>query len=169
MENRQQALYWNELVDLKVACEYTRRYRDRLAAAMNRFAVIRAVVSVSALGTWAAVKSYPMVWGGIIAAAQVADALQNTIPFAARLRGTNGLCPTLDALFIDCQIEWEDIRAGGLAESEITRRRHKVMMLRHAADLKNLPNGLPVRKSLLRLAEVDANAYFKKMFAGEGM
>jgi hypothetical protein len=31
MENRQQALYWNEMVDLKVACEYTRRYRERPA------------------------------------------------------------------------------------------------------------------------------------------
>jgi hypothetical protein len=62
MDNRQQALYWNELVELKVMCEYVRRYRDSLAAWQTRFAVIRAVVSVSALGTWAAVRSYPMVW-----------------------------------------------------------------------------------------------------------
>jgi hypothetical protein len=40
------------------------------------------------------------------------------------------------------------------------------MMLRQAADLKNRPNGLPVRKSPLRLAEADADAYFKKMFLG---
>jgi hypothetical protein len=82
MESRRQALPWDELVDLKVGCEYVLRYRDGLAATMTRFAVIRAVVSVSALGTWAAIKSYPMVWGGIIAAAQVADALQTAIPLA---------------------------------------------------------------------------------------
>jgi hypothetical protein len=87
-------------MDLKVGCEYVRRYRDSLAATTTRFAVIRAVVSVSALGTWAAVKSYPMVWGGIIAAAQVADALQNAIPFAARFRATNALRATFDSLFI---------------------------------------------------------------------
>ncbi len=78
MENGQQALYWAELVDLKVGCEYIRRYRDGLAATMTRFAVIRAVVSVSALGAWAAVKSYPMLWGGIIAAAQVWPTLCKT-------------------------------------------------------------------------------------------
>jgi hypothetical protein len=167
MENRQQTLYWNELVDLKVACEYTRRYRDSLAAAITRFAIIRATVSVSALGTWAAVKSYPMLWGGIIAAAQVADALQNAIPFAARFRGTNALSATLDALFIDCQMEWETIRTGALAESEIIQRRHKLMMLRHDADLKNLPNGLPMKKSLFRLAEADADAYLKNIFREE--
>ncbi|HUB44520.1 MAG TPA: hypothetical protein VMB73_06010 [Acetobacteraceae bacterium] len=84
---------------------------------MTRFAVIRAVVSISALGTWAAVRAYPMVWGGIIAAAQVADALQNAIPFAARFRGTNALLAALEALLIDCQMEWEVIFAGRLDEN----------------------------------------------------
>jgi hypothetical protein len=164
MDNRQQALYWNELVELKVMCEYVRRYRDSLAAWQTRFAVIRAVVSVSALGTWAAVRSYPMVWGGIIAAAQVADALQNAIPFAARFRGTNALCATLDALFIECQMEWEDIYAGRLDEAEIIKRRHKLMTLRLDADQKNLPNALPVKTKLLRLAKDDATAYFHSSF-----
>ncbi len=103
---------WNELVDLKVACQYTWRYRDSLAAAITRFAVIRDVVSVSPLGTWAVVKSYPMVWGGIIAATQVADALQNATPFATRFRKTNALSAVLDAGLIDCQMEWEAIRTG---------------------------------------------------------
>jgi hypothetical protein len=51
-ENRAQALYWSELVELKVGCEYVRRYRDGLSAALTRFAVGRALVSVSALGAW---------------------------------------------------------------------------------------------------------------------
>ena len=37
MENhRLQALYWAELVQLKVGCEYIRRYRDRLGALGER-------------------------------------------------------------------------------------------------------------------------------------
>jgi hypothetical protein len=164
MENRQQGLYWAELVELKVACEYVRRYRDSLAAWQTRFAVIRAVVSVSALGTWAAVQSHPMIWGGIIAAAQVADALQGAIPLAARFRGTNTLCATLDALFIDCQMEWEDVYAGRLDEAEIIKRRHKLMILRLDADQKNLPNALPVNNKLLRLAKEDATTYFHATF-----
>ncbi|HUB11704.1 MAG TPA: hypothetical protein VMB34_07075 [Acetobacteraceae bacterium] len=161
MENRLQALYWAELVQLKVSCEYIRRYRDSLGAWVTRFAVIRAVVSVSALGTWAAVKAYPMVWGGIIAAAQVADALQSAVPFSARFRSTNALLVALEALLIDCQMEWEDIYAGRLDENEINKRRHAMMKLRHEAEVKNLPNGLPVRSKLFRLAEDDAAAYFR--------
>ncbi len=167
MENRQQSLYWAELVELKVACEYIRRYRDSLAAWQTRFAVIRAVVSVSAISTWAAVKAYPMVWGGIIAAAHVSDAVQNAIPFAARFRGTNALCATLDALFIDCQMEWEDIFAGRLDEAEIIKRRHRMMTLRLDADHKNLPNALPVRRDLLNLAKEDAATYLKTNFSSE--
>ncbi len=161
MESRLQDLYWAELVQLKVSCEYIRRYRDSLGAWVTRFAVIRAVVSVSALGTWAAVKSYPMLWGGIIAAAQVADALQNAIPFASRHRGTSALVVSLDALFIDCQREWEDIYAGRLDNAEISVRRQAMMTHRHDELAKHLPNGIPLRKNLFALAERDAIRYLK--------
>lgn len=167
MENRQQALYWNELVQLKVDCGYIRRYRDRLAATVTRFTLIRAVVSVSALGTWAVVRAYPMLWGGIIAASQIADALQNAMGYATRLRGATALSFALEALFIDCLMEWEDIFGGRIEEEEIIKRRHKLMTLRHDADRKHLPNPLPFRPALLRLAEAEANAYLKVVFPNE--
>jgi hypothetical protein len=167
MENRQQALYWNELIALKVGCEYVRLYRSDLGRWMTRFAVLRAIASSGAIATWAVVKSYPLVWGGIIAASQVADALQSAIPLAARFRGTNTLCATFDALFIDCQVEWEDIFAGRLDDVEINKRRHKLMKLREDADAKNLPNGLPDRKDFLKLAEDKAAAYFKNTYPNE--
>ena len=81
--------------------------------------------------------------------------------------GTNALCSALDALFIDCQMEWEDIFAGRLDEVEITRRRHKMMTLRLNADQKNLPNALPRRERLLKLAESDAEACFNNTFPDE--
>jgi hypothetical protein len=90
-----------------------------------------------------------MVWSGVIVAAQVADALQNAMAFTARYRGTSALVNTLDALLIDCQMEWEDIYAGRLDEAEIAKRRHAMMARRREADAKNLPGGLPVQKSCL--------------------
>jgi hypothetical protein len=41
------------------------------------------------------------------------------------------------------------------------------MMLRHEADLKNLPNGLPQRRALLKLAEADPDACMKCVFPDE--
>jgi len=97
MENRQQALYWAELVQLRVDCGYMRRYRDSLRATVERYAAIRAVVSVSALGTWAVVRAYPIVWGGIIVASQVAEALQIAMGYTDRLRGATALSFALEA------------------------------------------------------------------------
>ncbi len=164
MENRQQALYWAELTDLKVACEYIRLYRDHLARVTNRMTLFRGGVSIVALGTWIAVKSYPIVWGAIITASQMTELLQQTIPFTQRQRGTNAFCAALDALFIDAQMEWEDIYGGKLDEDEINRRRHRLMKLRHEAEVKNLPDGLPLKKSLLRLAEMEAATYVENSF-----
>jgi len=51
---RARLLYWRELVQLKVDCEYVQRYRDLLARRMSQVAVARAIVSVGALGSWIA-------------------------------------------------------------------------------------------------------------------
>jgi hypothetical protein len=61
MASRSQALYWNELVELKVACEYVRRYRDSLNDILIRFAVARSVISVTALGGWITTNVNPQI------------------------------------------------------------------------------------------------------------
>ncbi len=159
--DRQQDLYWNQLVYVRVSCEYIRRYRDSLGTWMQRFAILRAVASVGALGTWAAVKSYPMVWGGIIAAAQVGDALQGAIPFGRRHQGASSLLMALERLSIDALTEWEDIVAGRLDEAAVIAKRHRMMMLQHEAEARHLPGGLPVRRDLMTLAKADAAAYLQ--------
>jgi hypothetical protein len=83
---RARSLYWRELVQLKVDCEYVQRYRDLVARRMSQVAVARAIVSVGALGSWIAGLGYPQLWGGVIVASQVAEAIQNVIPLAARER-----------------------------------------------------------------------------------
>ncbi len=146
--NRDDELYWIELVELKVACAHTRRYRDQQASWVTRFAVIRAVASVSALGTWAVVRA--------------CDAVQNAIPFAARLRGANALLLKLDALFIDCLMDVERIRAGGIDDSEVIRMPRGLLNRRGEAEAPAMPGGLPVKAALLRTAPPEADAHFAR-------
>jgi len=54
---RLQDLYWKALIQLKVECEYIRRYQANLEWWVTRIAMVRAGSSVGALGTWAVVKS----------------------------------------------------------------------------------------------------------------
>ena len=80
MENRAQSLYWTELIELKGACEYVRRYRDSLSATLTRFAVARSVVGVAALGGWITTNIDPHIWAAVIVLVQVAEALQRAVP-----------------------------------------------------------------------------------------
>lgn len=105
-----------------------------------------------------------MVWGGVIAAAQVTEAVEKATSLPAQARGTHAAMVALDALFIDAQMEWEDIFAGRIDEAEITKRRHALMLRRHEADVKNLPGGLRQSKRLLKLAEQEAMTYFKSVY-----
>lgn len=166
--HRQQELYFKELFQLKVACEYIRRYRRILSWWVVRFDGLRAIASSGAIATWAVVQKYPLIWGGIIAAAQVMDALKDVIPFTARQKAASGLVVSLDALFIEALFEWERVYAGQLDDDEITKRRRKLMELRHDAEVREFPTGdLPERPDLLALAEEDAKGYFLRMFGPE--
>lgn len=164
-EHRQQDLYFNELFQLKVACEYMRRYRNRLSRWVRGFAAFRAIASSGAIATWAIVREYPLVWGGIIAAAQVSDVLKDVFPFAARQKAAADLAMALEGLLIEALYEWEGVFAGQLTDEEITERRRRLMQVRHNAEMKHFPAGdLPEPPDLLKLAESDAVTYFENMF-----
>ncbi|HUZ65982.1 MAG TPA: hypothetical protein VMU82_19935 [Acetobacteraceae bacterium] len=106
-----------------------------------------------------------MIWGGVIAASQVADALKDVFPFTARHKAANDLVTTLEALLIEALYEAEGVYAGQFTNEQITDRRRVLMKLRHDADAKHFPTGdLPERKDLLALADEAAIAYFDSMF-----
>ena len=163
--HRQQDLYLSEVLQLMVAGEYMRRYRTILARRVTWFGAVRAIASSGAIAAWAVWRSYPMVWGGIIAVSQVADALKDVFPFTARHKAANDLATSLEALLIEALYEAEGVYAGQFTNEEITIRRRRLMKLKHDADVKHFPTGnLPERKDLLVLADDAAIAYFESIF-----
>jgi hypothetical protein len=162
--NRAYGLYWIELVQLKVDTVYVERYRDWLTAWLSRFAIGRAIVSVGALSSWFAGIGHPEVWGGIIVASQVAEAVVNALPLSARQKNLSAFALALEAILIDALMEWEDIHFGEIGARDITRRRHALMRLRHETEAKHLPSGLPVKRKFSMLAEREASAYFESIY-----
>ena len=153
-EHRQQELYFRELFQLKVRCEYIRRYRNILSAWMSRIAILRAVASSGSIAGWVVWRDYAFVWGAIIASSQLADALRDAIPYTARHNAANALLTDLDALFIEALFEWEGVFSGKFSNEEITERPRRLMQLQHDLDGKHFPTGdLPNRRDLLALAE----------------
>jgi hypothetical protein len=161
--NRAYGLYWIELVQLKIDTVYVEQYRDRLTTWLSWFSIGRAVVSVGALGSWFAGIGHPELWGGIIVASQVAEAVVNALPLSARQKNLSAFALALEAILIDALMEWEDIHSGEIGARDITRRRHALMRLRHETEAKHLPTGLPVKRKFSVLAEQEASSYFESM------
>src|SRR5579862_5907476 len=91
VDHRQQELYFTELWQLKVQCEYIRRYHGVLSWRVRAFGILRAVASSAGIGGWVIWKDLAFVWGAIIAASQVADAVKDQFPFTARQKAATGL------------------------------------------------------------------------------
>jgi len=163
--HRQQNLYFNELWQLKVQCEYIRQYREILSWWDTRFSFLRAIASSGGIAGWAIWKDYAFLWGAIIAASQLSDALKNVVPFTARQKAATGLLMEIDALFIETLFEWESVFSGKFTTEEITERRRKLMELQHSLQWKHFPTSdLPRRDDMFALAEQTAIPYLESMF-----
>ena len=161
---RQQQLYWAQMIELKVANAYIRRYRDYLGKWVTGLGVLRAVASSGGIAAWALWKEYAFVWGAIIAASQVTDALKDVFPFTKKHKAASVHTITLGAMFIDAQLEWENIYSGRYSDDQVMKLRHKLMKLQHDAERNNFPDGLAARDRLFAQAQHEAKEYFKATY-----
>jgi hypothetical protein len=100
------------MVELKVAACYMRRYRDQVGLWVTSVGVVRAIASSGSIAAWAIWRQYAFVWGLIIAASQVADALREVFPFVKTNKAASEFGIALERLFIDAQLEWESVFSG---------------------------------------------------------
>jgi len=148
------------MIELRVAAGYIRRYRDRLGGWVTRLGTLKAVASSGGIAAWAVWREHAFVWGMIIAASQVADALKEVFPFTKTHKAASEHAVTLDAIFIDAQSEWESIFSGRYTNDQIINRRHKLMKLQHDAERRHFPHGLAAKPALLAEAQQEAGDYF---------
>lgn len=163
---RQPALYWRQLEQLKAASICIRLYRNRLAWQVRCVEIIKVVASSGGIAAWAVFKDYPLIWSGIIAAAQLLDALKNVFPFARNHKSASDLTVAFELLWIDAEEEWENIYLGRLSEDAIIKRRTRLRKLQLDAERKYFPEGFNPSERLVRLATEEANTYFKLTYPG---
>jgi hypothetical protein len=162
--HRQQQLYWNEMVNLKADATYVRLYRDSQGRSVTWLGALKAIASSTGIAAWVVWKEYAFLWGAIIAASQLADALKNVFPFAKQHRAASALSATLDYLFNDVQLEWENIFAGRHSDDEIMNRLHRLRKIQLNALQHNFPDGLAERHKLLVQAKRIAETYFESTY-----
>ncbi|MCJ2093218.1 hypothetical protein MKK67_12060 [Methylobacterium sp. J-072] len=158
---RQPDLYWRQLQQLKASSVCIRLYRNQLARRVRAVEIIKAVASSGSIAGWVVFKEYPILWSSIIVAAQLLDALKNVFPFARNHKSASDLTVAIELLWIDAEEEWEQIYIGELPEDQIIKRRTQLRKIQLEAEGRYFPEGFEPSKKLLRLAEVEANAYFE--------
>jgi hypothetical protein len=151
------------MIELKVAAEYMRRYRDETGKRVAALGTLKAIASSGGIAGWVIWKEYAFVWGAIIAASQLADALKEVFPFTKIHKAAGEHTVSLDSMFIDALLEWENIFSGKYSDEQISNRRHKLMKLQHDAERKASPTGLPVKEKLFAAAQLEAKDYFASM------
>jgi hypothetical protein len=158
--HRQQQLYWNEMINLKADAAFIRLYRDSRGRWVRGLGIFKAVASSSSIAVWAVWQKFPLIWGAIIAISQVLDAVKDFFPFAKEHKAASAHSMTLDYLFNDVQLEWENIFSGRYSDDEIMKLRHKLGKSQLDALQRSFPEGLASDYRLLEQAKQEAETYF---------
>jgi hypothetical protein len=93
-----------------------------------------------------------------------ADALKDVFPFTKKQKAASVHAIALSSMFIDAQLEWENIFSGKYTDEEIMNRRHNLMKLQHDAERGNFSDGLAVNDGLFSEAQQEATEYFKATY-----
>ncbi len=158
---REPALYWQQLQQAKAAAICMRLYRNRAGRRVRAVEVIKAVASSGSIAGWVVWKDIPFVWGAIIAAAQLLDALKAVFPFARTHKAASDLTVALELLCFDAEDEWEGVRSGRLSADAIVKARTRLRKLQLAEERRHFPEGLDLPPDLIALATSEAKDYFR--------
>lgn len=164
---RQPDIYWRQMEQLKAASVCIRLHRNQLARWVRGIELLRAVASSGSIAAWAVWKDLPLLWGGIIALAQVLDATKHVFPFVKQHKSASDLTVALELLFIDAQYEWEKIYEGRVPAATIMDRCTKLRKLQLEAERKHFPEGFEPSQRLIDLATEETRSYIKLTYPEE--
>lgn len=159
-----QEIYWRGLFQLKADACYIRDYRNSLNKWVTSMATVRAVASAGSIGAWAVWKKYAFIWGSLIAASQVTEALKDVFPFYKRRRALSQWSKTLNRLFIDSQKIWEEIADGQYTNVQIRKLCHQLRSRKDRAEAKYIPDSLNRKNDLFKKAQAEAENFFKSRY-----
>jgi len=162
--SREQQMYWREFAQLKTDACYIRDYRNSLNQWIAVLATIRAVASTSSIGAWLIWKRYAFLWAGLLAAAQLIEALKNVFPLYKRRRALSGLSRSLNRLFVEAQRSWDEIATGQCSNAQVRKLCHQIRSRKLKAEAKFMPNGLGLNKRLSSKAQAESEKFFRERY-----
>jgi hypothetical protein len=160
--------YWKEFFRLKVHVNYLELHLGRAEYIDRAVKMFLAVTSGGSIGAWVIWKEFAFLWGFLIAASQVLNAIRQFLPYKDRLRSVSGLLNDMEELFLHMEIKWLDIAAGKLTSDETNKILSGIRSRRLKAIKKHFPSSvIPENKNFFAQAEVKARTYFDNFYGQE--
>lgn len=155
-----QQLIWNQLYRTKVHAIYLELLLGQTETIDRSIKIFLAITSSASIAGWAVWQEYGFVWGMLIAASQVINAIRQFLPYKERLKSFSGLARELEEIAIYTELKWLEVAAGELSEKEMRRLYGDLLNRKSNAIQKYFPNNsIPRSDEKLELAENTALAY----------
>lgn len=160
MQSNTQNRYWDVFATIKRDAIYINRCHGSVEATDRWISIFSAVTSSAAIASWAVWSQYSFLWGVIIAASQVLNAVKPYLPYKARLKALSNFGPDLDALALTAETDWFKVSRGMLRDDEIyglamtLKKKSQQAQNKHCKGLS-----IPESKRHLAFANKEAETY----------
>lgn len=163
-----QQLIWKQLYRMKTHAVYLELLLAQTETIDRAIKIFLAIVSSGSIAGWVVWKEAQFVWGFLIAASQVVNAIRPYLPYKERMKALSALARELDELAIHTEIKWLEIAAGELTEKEMRKLHADMLTKASGAAQKHFPNNaIPSKPALLNQAETTATKYLESHVNGE--
>jgi hypothetical protein len=102
--------------------------------------LIKVIGSSGAIAGWVVWKDWPMLWSGLIAAAQLLDATKHVFPFARLHKAASEMTVAFELLCIDAEAELMEILAADQPDPAMIARRKRLAKLGVETEHKHFPD-----------------------------
>lgn len=162
-----QARYWKELYQMRVHVNYLELYMEHCEFIDKSINSFLAVTSSSSICGWAIWNKYGFIWGIIIAASQLINAIKQYLPFRVRLKAIANILKELEDLMTFTEMKWFAVSEGKLTDEEINKLQYEVRSKKTKIIQNNLGvNTLPEKTKLFDKAKQLANTYINNFYGG---
>lgn len=159
---------WKQLYRMKTHAVYLELLLAKTETIDRGIKIFLALVSTGSIASWAVWKDAQFLWGFLIAASQVLNAIRPYLPYKERMKALSALARELDELAIHTEIKWLEVAAGELTDKEMRKLHADMLTKASSAAQKHFPNNsIPNNPALMQLAEATATKYLECHIDGE--
>ncbi|MDE2698050.1 MAG: hypothetical protein OXI23_04205, partial [Gemmatimonadota bacterium] len=141
---------------------YLQAYQIHLEKWDNRIQIFLAITSSSSIGGWVVWNEYGIIWGALIAASQVINAIKRFLPFQKRAKQIGSLNTEVEKLALGAESQWFSVFEGKLTDEDIFSLVTELKQQKLEASHKHFKDqALPIKSKYELEAAERTRAYFE--------